>query len=81
MGTSYHHTNHTGEWRSIDSSKVKVVDSRGRTIDCYSDDSAVMVSSDPGRTQTLPCGGAPDGQGGVYTLLYDDVTVDSVDLQ
>jgi hypothetical protein len=81
VGTSYRLTNHTTEWRSVDSSKVRVVDSRGRTVDCYWDDSAVMVPSDPGRTQTHACGGAPNGQGGVYTLVYDDEPVDSVNLR
>jgi hypothetical protein len=79
--TSYHVTNHTSEWRSVDSSKVKVVDSRGRTIDCNSDDSAVMVASESESTQTHACGGAPDGHGGVYELVYDNMTVDSVDLR
>lgn len=78
--TSYRFINHTTEWRSIDSSRVRVVDSRGRTVECYWDDSAVMVRSDPGRSLTQSCGGAPDGRGGVYTLVYDDERVDSVDL-
>lgn len=81
MATSYRFTNHTTKLRSVDSSKVTVLDSRGRTVDCYWDDSAVMVRSDPGRTHTQSCGGAPNGRGGVYTLLYDDETVDSVDLR
>jgi hypothetical protein len=81
VATSYRFTNHTTKLRSVDSSKVTVLDSRGRTVDCYWDDSAVMVRSDPGRTHTQSCGGAPNGRGGVYTLLYDDETVDSVDLR
>jgi hypothetical protein len=78
VATSYRFTNHTTEWRSVDSSKVTVVDSRGRAIDCYWDDSAAMAPSDPGRTQAYTCGGAPNGQGGTYTLVYDDERVDSV---
>lgn len=81
VATSYRVTNHTSEWRSIDSSKVEVVGSRGRTIKCSSDDSAVMVSSGPQSTQTRSCGGVPDGHGGVYELVYDDATVHSVDLR
>lgn len=76
----YWYTNHTGEWRSIDSSKVTVLDAGGRSVECWWDDSAVMLPSSPRSLNARPCTKVPDDQHGAFRLIYDGATVDTIEL-
>jgi len=80
ISLEYRYTNHTGEWRSVDSSKVTVRAAGDHRVECVWDDSAVMLSSDPGTTSTRWCGDVPEDQHGSYRLLYDGATVDTIEL-
>jgi hypothetical protein len=83
MGASlgYRYSNLTNEVRSLDWTKVAVIDPSGRVIPCWGDDSEIHYGISPGDTVDV-YGGCDVGDlvVGTHRLVYEDETVDAVEL-